>query len=152
MIPSCPPNCFNRCWSSMFPVVDLLRANLCYLQGHSACAGRRHIWTRCWVWNHRGGTVTPLHCSEHRRGLIGEYRGRLQVSECIKGGEQDGKRLSGLCNPPPSFPFNQTTRNIWIGNTGLRTRPSPAWMRPTMLGSDCALGVWTPCCYPHRTS
>lgn len=47
-----------------------------------------------------------------------------------------------MCNPPtpPSFPFNQTTRNIWIENTGLRTRPSPAWMRPTMLGSDCALG------------
>lgn len=35
-----------------------------------------------------------------------------------------------------------------MGNSGLRTHPSPAWMRPTMLGSDRALRVRTPCCYP----
>lgn len=53
-------------------------------------------------------------------------------------------------SPPFSSVLSQTTRNIWTENREFRTHPSPPWMSPTMLGSDCALGVWTPHCYPTK--
>lgn len=60
---------------------------------------------------------------------------------------RERERARELSNP---LPFRQTTRNIWMENREFRTHPSSAWMSPTMLGSDCALGVWTPCRYPTK--
>lgn len=74
-------------------------------------------------------------------------------------GRLESEWEKGLCNPLPSSPcsppfpssaLSQTTRNIWTENREFRTHPSPPWMSPTMLGSDFALGVWTPYCYPTK--
>lgn len=70
--------------------------------------------------------------------------------QCKQAGMGGGGEWESCVIPSPPFPFRQTTRNIWMENREFRTHPSSAWMSPTMLGSDCALGVWTPCCYPTK--
>lgn len=72
------------------------------------CAHISKFLALCRVWTHQGATVTPLHCSEHRRGLKGEYQACLQVSDCKKGGEARWNETK--CVVQPSLPPFTLTR------------------------------------------
>lgn len=104
-----------------------------------AHACRYKIWAWCCPWlNHRhGGTVTPLHSSEHRKGLIGEYQARLQVFEYRKGGTAGWKESECVVQFPVSLPLLKPDNKKHLdGEQRVENTPIPsldetnnAWLR-----------------------